>query len=170
MTTRRLLQRQFEIAWGLLDYHLERMNDEDLHWRVAPVVWDIHRAGNEWVPDFAETEPDPVPVPTVAWVTWHIDWWWSTAHAHLTKTPPPTRDQIGWPGAAEAVKDRLRGLRREWATALSGCADLDQASAYPWPIELGYSAADMCAWVNVELTKNAAELGQTLMIRAVSPR
>jgi hypothetical protein len=27
-----------------------------------------------WQFDWAETEPDPVPVPTIGWLTWHIMW------------------------------------------------------------------------------------------------
>ena len=35
-----------------------------------------------WRPDWAEAEPDPIPVPTIGWLTWHIDWWWSVAIDH----------------------------------------------------------------------------------------
>ncbi|GAA2811591.1 hypothetical protein FHR33_001093 [Nonomuraea dietziae] len=36
-------------------------------------------ARGTWVPDWTETEPDPVPVPTIGWLSWHIGWWWSVA-------------------------------------------------------------------------------------------
>lgn len=42
-----------------------------------------------WVPDWADTEPGPVPVPTVAWVSRHLGRWWSVALDHTQGRPPP---------------------------------------------------------------------------------
>lgn len=164
-TERRLLERQLGIAWGLLDYHLERLTDDDLHWSPVDNHWSIRRVGDAWVPDWADVEPIPLPVPTAAWVTWHIGWWWSTALTHLTGSPVPDRNDIRWPGEAESTKNWLRSLHSEWCTALAEADDLSEISGYPWSADLGYTVADMCAWANVELMKNAAELGQQMMIR-----
>lgn len=60
------------------------------------------------------TEPEPVPVPTIGWLTWRIGWWWGTA------------------------ADRAHGRPH------------------------------MTAWVNAELMKNVAEIGQLRLQRAVS--
>lgn len=160
-----LLERQLGIAWGLLDYHLERLVDDDLHWAPVDNRWSIRRMGDSWVPDWADVEPTPLPVPTAAWVTWHIGWWWSTALTHLTGDPVPSRDDVRWPGGAESTRNWLRSLHSEWRTALAEADDLAEISRFPWPADLGYTVADMCAWANVELMKNAAELGQLTMIR-----
>ncbi|MBU6532959.1 DinB family protein [Streptomyces mayonensis] len=165
---RRLLQRQLGIAWALMDHHLERLGDDDLHWAPADHHWAVRRVGDLWVPDFADVEPTPVPVPTAAWVTWHVGWWWSTALAHLTGARVPAREDAHWPGDAASTTDWLRSLHSEWSRALAGADTMDDASAYPWPVEAGFTMGDMCAWVNVELAKNAAELGQLLMIRAAA--
>lgn len=162
---RRLLLDQLSIGSALLDYHLQQLTEEDLFWSAAPLTWTMHRAQDGWQPDWAETEPIPVPVPTVAWLTWHVGWWWTTATAHLSGGPVPERSGIQWPGAAAATVEWLRGIHDEYRAALSGPGDLDRDSGFPWPPGSGRTMADLAAWVNVELTKNAAEIGQLLLIR-----
>jgi hypothetical protein len=64
----------------------------------------------------------------------------------------------------------LRDLSTRWRTALVALDDGDLArpSAFPWPADAGRTVADMVAWLNVELAKNAAEIGQIRMIRATT--
>nr|WP_155073305.1 DinB family protein [Streptomyces taklimakanensis] len=168
-----MLRRQFDLTWALFEYHLERLEPDDFLWEPASRCWTVRPAADgRWVPDWAETEPDPVPVPTVAWLSWHIGWWWSTAVDHVRGRTPPARTEITWPGGGKAAVDRLRGLRSDWLEVLEGLteADLDAAAPFPWPDGSGYSVADTAAWVNAELMKNAAEIGQLRMLRAVVGR
>lgn len=162
---RHLLLDQLAIGWALFEYHAASLADDDLFWSPAAHRWTMHRVGDQWRPDFAEVEPDPVPATTAAWITWHIGWWWSTATAHLTQSPVPTREQVQWPGGAAATVHWLRRIHDEWREALTATDRLAEACAYPWPAETGKTVADMAAWVNVELTKNGAELGQLLVLR-----
>lgn len=168
MSRHDLLRRQFDLVWALVEYHLDRLEPEDFWFAPAGLCWTVRRddAGG-WAPDWSDTEPDPVPVPTVAWLTWHIGWWWSTAADHARGRPPRDRTDVAWPGP-DAAEGWLRGLREEWLAALGGLsdADMDAASAYPWPAGAGRTVADMAAWVNAELMKNAAEIGQLRMLRA----
>ncbi|MBH5337649.1 DinB family protein [Streptomyces pactum] len=165
-----LLRRQFDLTWALLDHHLERLEPEDFLWEPAPLCWTVRPdAGGRWVPDFAETEPDPVPVPTIAWLSWHIDWWWSVALDHARGRTPREREEIDWSGPDRAV-DRLRALRAQWSAAVDRLTDagLDATAPFPWPRDPRYTVADMIGWVNAELMKNAAEIGQLRLVRAAS--
>ncbi|WP_407071049.1 hypothetical protein [Streptomyces cellulosae] len=38
--------------------------------------------------------------------------------------------------------------------------DLDATTPFPWPTDSGHTVADMLAWANIEVMKNAAEIGQ----------
>ncbi|MBE9376556.1 hypothetical protein IQ251_19065 [Saccharopolyspora sp. HNM0983] len=63
---RALLGWQFELTWSLLDLHLVELVEEDFLAEPARHCWTMHRADDGgWVPDFAETEPDPLPAPTI---------------------------------------------------------------------------------------------------------
>lgn len=168
MLRRDLLRGQFDLVWALAEHHLERLEPADFWWEPARRCWTIRRDGaGVWRPDWADTEPDPVPVPTIAWLTWHIGWWWGTAADHARGRAPRDRAEVVWPGDGAAVT-WLRGLRRDWLAVLGGLgeAELDAPSAYPWPGDAGRTVADMAAWVNAELMKNAAEIGQLRMVRA----
>ncbi|MFE5571697.1 DinB family protein [Amycolatopsis japonica] len=151
---------QFDLTWSLFEYHLADLTSEDFFWEPTSHCWTIRPDGT---PDWADTEPDPVPVPTIAWLTWHIGWWWSVALDHANGRSPRERTEITWPGAETAIA-WLGGLRQEWLDRLTD-ADFDAPSAYPFGEEAGLTFAHTVAWVNAELMKNVSEIGQLRMQR-----
>lgn len=166
-----LLRFQFDLTWSLFEYHLERLEPDDFLWEPTPHCWTVRRSPEgAWVPDWAETEPDPVPVPTIAWVTWHIGWWWSVTTDHARGRLPRARTDVVWPGEGPATVDWLRSLRDEWLTVLDGLTDaeLSTPAPFPWPDDPARTKAHMVAWVNAELMKNVAEIGQLRLLRVVS--
>ncbi|GAA0833196.1 DinB family protein [Streptosporangium amethystogenes subsp. fukuiense] len=166
-----LLRWQFDLTWSLFELHLERLRPEDFLWEPAPHCWTV-RPGVDgtWVPDWEDVEPDPVPVPTLGWVTWHLGWWWTVTIDHARGRAPRDREEIGWPGDGRATVDWLRGLRVEWLAVLDRLtdADLDTTAPFPWPDSPELTVAHMTAWVNSELMKNVAEIGQFRLLRAAS--
>ncbi|MEU0982821.1 DinB family protein [Streptomyces griseus] len=171
-----LLRHQFDLTWSLFEYHLERLDTEDFLWQPAPLCWTVRRrADGRWMPDWAETEPDPVPVPTIGWLSWHIGWWWSTTIEHSSGRAPRDREDIAWPGDAAGAIGWLRELRESWLVVLDGLDDaalddaaLDAAAPAPWGQGPDHTMAHLAAWVNAELMKNVAEIGQLRMVRAAS--
>ncbi|RCG14487.1 DinB family protein [Streptomyces diacarni] len=182
-TRRAVLCRQFDLVWSLFAYHLERLTPGDLLWEPTRHCWTVRPgADGAWVPDFAETEPEPVPVPTMAWLSWHVAWWSGVALDHARGRPARDRTDIafpgGQPGAASgsegaveaATVARLRGLREEWLAALEGLTDAEweAVAPFPWDNDPAHTVTDMVAWVNAELMKNAAEFGQLRLLRAAA--
>ncbi|MFC6094193.1 DinB family protein [Saccharothrix lopnurensis] len=160
MSDHDLLRWQFDLTWALFEYHLERLVPGDHLWEPTGSVWTVR----DGVPDWADTEPDPVPVPTIAWVSWHLGWWWSVAIDHARERTPRDRVEITWPGP-DRVVEWLRGLRDEWVELLP-TLDLSAPSTFPWPDRtVGHTAA----WVNAELMKNVTEIGQLRLLRAATP-
>lgn len=63
------LTRQFDLAWALTDLHLSALKDDDFLWEPAGLVWTVHQdTAGRWRPDWADAEPDPIPVPTIGWL------------------------------------------------------------------------------------------------------
>jgi hypothetical protein len=86
---------------------------------------------------------------------------------HVQGREPRERAEIAWPGDGDAAVAWLRDLRQEWLTALDRLtdADLDATAPFPWPDGTGHTVAHMIGWVNAELMKNVAEIGQLRLLR-----
>ena len=170
--THDLLRWQFDLTWSLTELHLDRLAPDDFLWEPAPVCWTLHQgADGTWTPDWADIEPDPIPVPTIGWVTWHLGWWWTAAIANAEGREPPDRTAVAWPGPGPATIDWLRGLHADWLVVLDRLteADLAASAPFPWPPDAGMTVAQMLGWANAELMKNTAELGQLRLLRAARP-
>ncbi|WP_330231845.1 DinB family protein [Nocardia sp. NBC_00508] len=168
---RDLLRWQFDLTWSLAGIHLDALTAADFLWEPAGVTWTVRPdADGIWRPDWADTEPDPAPVPTIGWLTWHIGWWWGSAINHAERLTPPARENVHWPGDGPAAIACVRDLGTEWERVLDGLTepDLDRPTAYPWPADAGLTLAHMAGWVNAELMKNVAEIGHLRMLRAAS--
>lgn len=164
-----VLRWQFDLTWSLFEFHLDRLREDDFLWQPADSCWTLHLDEHGvWEPDWADAEPDPIPVPTIGWISWHIGWWWSVTIDHLRVRTPRDRIEIAWPGPGRATMDWLRGLREEWLTILDQVteADLAAPAAFPWQDDPDKSVAHTVAWVNGELMKNVAEIGQLRLLRA----
>lgn len=162
-------RRQFELVWSLAELHLSALVEDDFLWEPADLCWSVHRDdAGVWRPDFAEVEPDPVPVPTIAWLTWHIDYWWSAAISAMTDRTPRAWSEVPWPGDGAGALSRLGVLASQWRDTLSALTDRDLAApaAFPWADDPERTTADTVLWVAVELTKNVAEIGQLRLLRA----
>ena len=163
-----VLRWQFDLTWSLLDGHLDALRDEDCLWDPAQLCWTVREvAPGIWLPDWAEPEPDPAPAATIGWFTWHIGWWWTETLAHVAGDRPPARTEIRWPGSASGTVAWLRGLKERWIGVLDRLAeaDLDAVAPYPWQDQQDRTVAHMIGWVNAELMKNTAEIGQLRFLR-----
>lgn len=82
-----------------------------------------------------------------------------------------SRENVTWPGNADAVREWLSRLQGEWRAAIEQITDDDLRSTQRtrWPFQ-DRPFGDVVAWVNVELTKNAAEIGYARFLYAVSAR
>lgn len=155
VSQRELLRWQFDMTWSLFEYHLDLLTPADLLWEPDNAhVFTMRRDGAAWERDWPTPEQESTGVATMAWLTWHIGWWWTAAIDHVEQAEPR---EFAWPGP-EGALGSLRGLRDEWLRTLDG-ADLDAPTTFPWP-DGGMTVAHTVAWVNAELMKNVAEIGQ----------
>jgi len=129
------LRWQFELTWRLAEYHLPALSDEACLWESAPGSWTVRSgADGVWRADWADVEPDPPPATTIGWLSWHLIWWWSGLVAATRDEARALREDIPWPGSADATVRRLRALSNEWAAELAKLDDaaLERPLAYPW--------------------------------------
>jgi hypothetical protein len=166
------LIRQFETAWSLTSYHLDGLATEECLWRPAQQGLHVHQASDgTWRADWPEHEGYDLGPPSIAWLTWHLGFWWSMVLDHSFGDATLARESVTWPGTADAVRAWVGGLQEKWRAMLEQITDADLRSTEKtrWPLQ-GRPFGDIVAWANVELTKNAAEIGYARFLHAVRAR
>src|SRR5207302_2027547 len=128
-----------------------------------------------WRADWPDHEGYDVGPPSIAWLTWHIGFWWSMAIDHSFGDGSLSRENVLWPGTADGVREWLGRLQRQWQGVLEQVSDDDLRSAQRtrWPFQ-DRAFGDVIAWVNVELTKHAAfdllTLAQPDLLSLIGPQ
>lgn len=163
------LFRQFETAWKLTSYHLDGLTTEECLWRPAQAGLHVYQLPNgRWRADWPTHEGYDLGPPSIAWLTWHLGFWWSMVLNHSFGDETLSREDVMWPGNAEDVRRWIDRLQGEWRTALEQISDDDLRSTQQtrWPFQ-ERPFGDVIAWANVELTKNASEIGYVRFLYAV---
>lgn len=164
------LSRQFNTAWQLTGLHLAGLDTYECLWRPAAQGLHVQRgADGTWRADWPDHERYDLGPPSIAWITWHIGFWWSTVIDQSFAAGKLTREAVTWPGTADGVREWLGRLHDDWLAALDKLTDEDFASTQRtrWPFR-ERPFGDVVAWVNIELMKNAAEIGYARFLYAAS--
>ena len=159
-TVRETLAGQFETAWKLLELHLTGLSDEACLWRPAARGLHVVEESGTWRAEWPEREDYTIGPPSIAWLTWHIGYWWAMVLDHSFGDGTLRREDVTWPGSAEATRTRLTRLRDEWLEAVTTLSDdeLVASRRTRWPFT-DRPFHEVVAWLNLELMKNAAEIG-----------
>lgn len=154
------LSRQHDTAWKLLDFHLSDLTDAECLWRPTPQGLHVFPDVGVWRAGWPESEGYDQGPPSIGWLTWHIGFWWSTVLDRCFGSGSLRREDVFWPGTADGVREWLDGLHREWTLRLSDLTDEQLASTdlTRWPLQ-DRPFAELWGWLNLELMKNAAEIG-----------
>ncbi|WP_020580394.1 DinB family protein [Actinopolymorpha alba] len=168
-----LLRWQLDVAWSLLELHLADLDDAEILWEPAPTCWTVRpRADGRWVADWMapDAEPEPEPAPSIAWLTWHIGFWWTLTYERSFGVREVRRDEVFWPGSTDATVEWLRACKDRWSGALTHLddADLQSTARSGWFLRGTRPFGFVVAWVNSELMKNAAEIGLLRNLRQAS--
>lgn len=166
------LRKQLDTAWSLADYHLKGLTDAEALWRPAVCGPHLQRtASAKWEADWPEDESYSLGPPSIAWLMWHMQFWWSMVLDHSFGSGALVRDSVKWPGSAEASRARIIELHDRWMAQIDKCSHSEMLSnsLARWPAT-DCSFSDIVAWVNVELMKNAAEIGYVRFLYATRVR
>ncbi len=165
---RNTLLRQFQTTSQLLHYHLDTLTTAECLWRPSTKGLHVYRsADGSWNADWPDREDYDIGPPSIAWTTWHIGFWWSMVLSHSFADGSLDRTDVRWPGDAAGVSSWIGGLENQWLRSISGLNDEELASSdlSRWPFS-DRPFADVVAWANVELAKNAAEIGMVRFLYA----
>lgn len=163
------LLRQLETAWKLTSYHLDGLTTDECSWRPATAGLHVQRLPTgEWRGEWPEREGYDIGPPSIAWLLWHIVFWWSMVIDRSFGDGTLPRDAATVPGNADDARRRIGELHDRWRREIQRLTDTDLRARdrTRWPF-VDRPFGDVVAWVNVELTKNAAEIGYARFLFAV---
>jgi hypothetical protein len=152
------LRRQLRGAWSLAVLHLEGLTGDEALWQAASSGPRVRLEEGRWTADWPEDESYAAGVPTIAWLEWHIGMWWTLVANRAFRDGTLDRSSVNWPGSADLARAWLFDLHDAWAGAIDHLGDDDLARPATWPLSEG-TLGDVIAWANIELMKNASELG-----------
>ena len=158
---KRYLTRQLEMSWQLTTYHLGTLATEECLWRPASAGLHVHRLPDgSWTADWPDHEGYDLGPSSIAWLTWHLCFWWPMALDHNFRPGTLRREDIRWTSDMESLRSQIEDLKMRWSARLAATtdADLAQAQQVRWPFQ-DRPLGDLFAWANTELTKSAAEIG-----------
>jgi hypothetical protein len=157
---RDLLEDQLATSWKLLDLHLADLGDDECLWQPAPRGPHVVEDAGAWRAAWPESEDYETGPASIAWLTWHIGFWWSMVLDHSFGDGTLQREDVTWPGSADATRGWLTELHDEWAAELAALPDRELVSTERarWPFT-DRPFHRVAAWVNLELMKNASEIG-----------
>lgn len=162
-----MLQFQFDISWQLLDYHLENIEYEEVLWKPSKNSLHVYKKGGEWTADWPEAETYDIGPASIAWTTWHILFWWSMVFDYSFEEGTLTKEEVKWPGNIKSVKQELQLLHEKWSALLKTITteELLSKDNTNWPFE-DLPFHHLAGWLNVELMKNASEIGSVRFMYA----
>ncbi len=151
---------QLEMCWQLYLYHMDNIEDAEALWAFSPNGLQVRWQENGWDIDWPETESYEIGPASIAWIMWHIIYWWSTAIDYNFGDGVLKKEDIPWPGSVEKAKTTISLLHDKWVSKLKDLPDADyQLNQYAkWPL-VDRSFADIALWLNAELMKNVSEIG-----------
>ncbi len=151
---------QLDMCWQLYLYHTDNIGEEEALWAYSLTGLQVRKQEDGWYIDWPETESYEIGPSSIAWIMWHIIYWWSTALDYNFGEGTLKKEDIHWPGSVEKAKATISLLHDRWVSKLKELPDADdQLKQYAkWPLA-DRSFTDNALWLNAELMKNAAEIG-----------
>ncbi|WP_066186591.1 DinB family protein [Gracilibacillus timonensis] len=152
---------QFSISRQLLEYHLSSLSQDEYMWRSPNSGLYIQEVDGNWYADLPESEAYDIGTPSIAWTLWHITFWWEMVFNHSFGDGTLTKEDINVNRNVESVKSTINSLIERWEKTLSNVTEEDlnskHYSKFPFNNEVEFHK--LASWLNLELMKNASEIG-----------
>jgi hypothetical protein len=115
-----LILSGFDDAWTRLDARLAGLTRDEYLWEPVREMWTVRPVDGGWRADWADPDPDPAPVTTIAWRLWHLasdclaDY---LSNSEVARPIVPTG--AGWYGEPEPAVADLRAAASSFRTTMA---------------------------------------------------
>jgi hypothetical protein len=118
------LLSSLDYVWGRIEQRLAGLTTEEYLWEPAAGCWSIRSEPDGPMAEYDYPEPEPPPVTTIAWRTWHIGLACLAEYTEkgLGSWPLPVRGRQWYLEADEAIA----AMRTAWQSFRAGLGRLGQ--------------------------------------------
>lgn len=95
---------QLNIVWQLFEYHCNGLDEKEALWCKSPAGLQIRKMNHTWAVDWPDTENYSIGPSSIAWILWHIIYWWTAALTASKENRIIEKEEIKWPGTALRLK------------------------------------------------------------------
>ena len=149
-------------AYSRLRSRLEGLGDAEYLWEPVADCWSVRLVEERWVVDWAEPNPVPPPITTIAWRMWHIGLQCLTSYVSpsLGDWPLPVRGRT-W---VDEASPALQALQTSYEVFRQRISDLGEDGLWTqlgpaWGPYAESSWADLVVHALDELAHHGAEIG-----------
>lgn len=155
------IQFQFSISKQLLDYHLQSLSQEEYMYKSPKNGLFIEEYNGKLYADFPQTESYDLGTPSIAWTLWHITYWWKMVFDYSFGKGVLKKEDVEVFSTVENVKECIHSLCKDWEIKLNELKKDEYLSKeltkFPFNNEVEFHK--LASWLNLELMKNASEIG-----------
>lgn len=158
---------QLDMTWQLFQYHINGLGDEECYWCKTPQGLNVCKVGDDWVPDWPDTEEYCIGPASIAWILWHILYWWQSTLSASFKGKKLAKEDVAWPGNIQVAIEKITECHDVWIEKLSSMmeAEFESTEKCCWPFE-NENFVRLALWLNNEFMKNVAEIGAARFLYA----
>lgn len=155
------IQFQFSISKQMLSYHLDTLDQEEYMFKSEKNGLCIQEKDGTFYADFPETESYSMGTPTVAWTLWHICYWWELVFNNAFGDGTFKKEDIIVYNDVSKVRNKIYSLCEEWEIKLNQLQleDYQDKKYTKFPFNNEVEFHKLASWLNLELMKNASEIG-----------
>lgn len=148
-------------AWEPLVERLAGITQTEYDWQPAADAWTVRDVDGAWVADWADPDPDPAPVTTIAWRCWHIAVDCLDSYsARLFGQTGTGLTGTAWVGDSGAAVELLGRSWQEFRSGVSGwdASSLLEPLGPSWGPFANHSNLDLALHATREIVHHGAEI------------
>ncbi len=137
------------------------LGDAEYLWEPVGSMWTVRPVGDRWRADWADPDPEPAPVTTIAWRTWHISVDALDSYSlRAFGTSGTSLSGVEWVGTAVEAIDLTRVALDNFAAGLASLGDsgLSRQLGPDWGSYAEATHLDLYLHALREVTHHAAEI------------
>jgi len=156
-----LLFSGYDDAAHRLLRRLEGLTLDEYFWEPVPHAWTVRHVDGGWVADWADPDPEPAPVTTIAWRLWHVASDCLADYLSRSSVPRPVGTTgTQWYGDVEPALRDLRSAVDAFRSHMTGLGEdgIREPLGPDWGMYAHQTWAELVVHATDEVAHHGAEI------------